>query len=882
MASETFGGYGSYDGQVRLLEREPLLDRMEEHLSAARRHGCLLLLAGEAGVGKTSLVQAFCRDRAEAETLWGTCDGIVPARPFAPLADIAARSGGPLQAALAEGDRNRVFEVFLTVLRRSRAGTVVVFEDLHWADDATLDLLHVVGRRLRDLPLLLIGTFREEEVGNEHPLRLVLGDLPARATSRLRVPPLSVVAVEALAAGSDVDPRALHRSTAGNAFFVTEVLAGAGSDVLPTVRDAVLARVGRLSEDAQAVVRAASVVGPRCERDVLLEVAGSDPAALDECMDRGVLELDGPDVHFRHELAQGAVAEGLSNELRPRLHARALAVLRRNDLDDATNLARHAAGAGDADAVLEFAPPAADRAAELGAHVAASQHYAAALRFAFRLDARSRARLLERHANECLLVDDANAAVASQRRALAEWRDLEDIRGEGGCLSRLSLMLWHVGDAAGAVEAAETAVGLLGPASPPSAELAGAYAALARLQSLTERSATLARANAELGVSLAERVGDEAVAVSALTTIAVLDIYAARETGWPSLERALGRARSAGLDEELGRALVNLVEAGADLRRYDIADRYRDEALAQVNERGVDRIFLQRRLLSDLAELDLERGRWEDAERLALELVGKERLGAVARARALAVVGRLRARRGEAGAWELLDDALALGVSERGLLPAARAEIAWLVGDLSLSRREAEGGLAAAADWEDEDRWWRGELVFWLWKAGGGSDLVQKAAEPYALHIGGRYREAAAMWRSIGAPYKEALALAECADEQSLRQALEIFNNLGARPMARHVAGSLQRSGARRIPRGPRAATVRNPAGLTPREFEVLTLLDSGIRNVDIAERLVLSPKTVEHHVSAILRKLGVANRDAAAAEATRLGLQDGGRPTPR
>src|SRR5215213_5243847 len=194
---------------------------MAEHLTAARRHGCLLLLAGEAGVGKTTLVEAFCRDRAEAETLWGTCDGIVPARPFAPLADIAARRGGPLQAALAEGDRNRVFEVFLTVLRRSEAGTVVVFEDLHWADDATLDLLHVVGRRLRELPLLLIGTFREEEVASDHPLRLALGELPAGTVTELKVPPLSVGAVQALAAGAGVDPVALHCSTAGNAFFVT-------------------------------------------------------------------------------------------------------------------------------------------------------------------------------------------------------------------------------------------------------------------------------------------------------------------------------------------------------------------------------------------------------------------------------------------------------------------------------------------------------------------------------------------------------------------------------------------------------------------------------------------------------------------------------------
>src|SRR5215213_3795948 len=212
--------------------------------------------------------------------------------------------------------------------------------------------MHVVGRRLRELPLLLIGTFRAEEVGSDHPLRLALGELPGGTVSELRVPPLSVGAVEALAAGAGVDHLALHRSPAGNPFFVTEVLAGGGPDVLPTVRDAVLARVARLSAEAQAVVRAGSVLGPRCERDVLLEVAGSDSAALDECIDRGMLEPDGPGVRFRHELAQGAVEQALSRNLRTRLHARALAVVRGNDAGDAGRLARHAAGANDADAVL--------------------------------------------------------------------------------------------------------------------------------------------------------------------------------------------------------------------------------------------------------------------------------------------------------------------------------------------------------------------------------------------------------------------------------------------------------------------------------------------------------------------------------------------------
>ena len=865
---------GLYHELVSLLEREPLLDRMAEHLSAAQRHGCLLLVTGEAGIGKTALVDAFCRERARDKTLWGTCDGIVPARPFAPLADIAARTTGPFRTALDEGDRNRVFEAFLTVLRRSQAGTIVVFEDLHWADDATLDLLHVVGRRLRELPLLLIGTFREEEVASDHPLRLALGELPAGTVTELKVPPLSVGAVQALAAGAGVDPVALHCSTAGNAFFVTEVLAGGGENGLPTVRDAVLARLARLSDEAQTIVRAASVLGPRCERDALLEVAGLDGVALDECIVRGILEPDGARVRFRHELAQRAVEEGLSHDLRTRLHARALAALRGSDAGEVGRLARHAAGANDADAVLQLAPAAGDRAAELGAHRAAAQHYAAALRFERNLDARSLARLLERHARQCLLVDEAEAALVSQRRALATYRRLRDVRSEGECLAGLSLILWHTGEGEVAVEAGEASVAVLESLSPPGPELARAYAGLAQRLGMIGRSDALDRAQQAL--ALGERLGEERTAVHALTTIAVGEVYSGHEPGWQRLEQTLERARAARLDEETGRVLVNLVEAGRDLRRYAVADRYGDEALAHVSERGVDLVFLRRRLQSDLAELHLDRGRWHDAERLAGALLEGQKAGAIPRLRALTVMGRLRARRGDGAVWELLDEALPLAVADCLPLAAARAEAAWLTGDLARAQCEVEAGLGHAPA-DGVDVWWSGELAFWAWKAGGPPELLPGAPEPYALHVAGQYRESAASWRSIGCPYNEALALADSREEADLRSALAIFNRLGARPMARHVAGRLHESGALRIPRGPRASTARNPAGLTPRECEVLTLLSSGIRNIDIADRLVLSPKTVDRHVSAILRKLGVASRDAAATEAALLGLQDGG-----
>lgn len=857
---------------MMLLERGALLECLAAHLAEARTNGRLVLVVGEAGIGKSTLVDAFYR-QTPASALWGACDPVVPARAFAPLVDMAAHVDG-LREDLERGDRARVLNSFLNLLRNQAPGGVVVIEDLHWADEATLDLMRVVGRRLRELRVLLIGTYREEEVRTGDPLRLALGDVPADRIFQLRVPPLSVEAVEQLVGVAGVDPHELQRATGGNPFFVGEVVAAQAGAMPATVRDAVLVRVSRLQSQAQEVVRAAAVLESPCERDVLLEVARQDAAALDECIARGVLEVDASRVRFRHELAQNAVEEALTSKQRRQLHARALTALRRRGATDIARLARHAAGCADAGAVLELAPIAGDRAAELGAHRSAAQHYAAALSFAERMDELRRADLLERHARQSVLMDDLDAALASQRHALAIRRRSGDARAEGECLSALSNMLWLNGGGADPLAAAQRAVELLESAAPGGAELANAYATLAQCFLVTGSGDAPAGKHARRALGLAERCGAEAVAVDALTTLGAAEVYEAQERGWETLETALRRARSAGLDWHTGRVLVNLVEGGRDLKHYPIADRYRAEALAHVSARGAERIFLRRRLLSDVAQLDLERGRWVDAERTARAALDLYDAGAMIRVRALTVLGRLAARRGDGDPWKHLDEAASLAVNDNVPLQAARAEAAWLSGELPRGQREAEAGLERAERWLAVDPWWRGELSFWAWKTGCSIVIRPDTPEPFSLHAAGRFREAAACWRSIGCPYEEALALADSTDQRDLRSALAIFQELDAQPMATAVARTLREAGARAVPRGPRASTARNPARLTRRELEVLDLIGVGLRNAEIAERLVVSPKTVENHVSAIMKKLRVDSRAAAAEKAASLRIQ--------
>ncbi|HXS44525.1 MAG TPA: helix-turn-helix transcriptional regulator [Solirubrobacteraceae bacterium] len=245
------------------------------------------------------------------------------------------------------------------------------------------------------------------------------------------------------------------------------------------------------------------------------------------------------------------------------------------------------------------------------------------------------------------------------------------------------------------------------------------------------------------------------------------------------------------------------------------------------------------------------------------------------RAYCLIVVGLVQARRGDLERWAALDEALALVEGSGELhrlapIAAARAEAAWLEG----SPGEIAGATARAFELALRHRAeWLGELALWRWRAGLLDRSPPGAAEPYALQIAGDWRRAAELWTALGCPYEAALALGDADDENALRQGLDELQRLGGRPAAAIIARRLRARGARGLPRGPRPATKRNPAGLTAREVEVLALVAEGLTNAEIAKRLFLSSKTVAHHVSAVLRKLGARTRGEAGAQAVRLGL---------
>jgi hypothetical protein len=271
-------------------------------------------VSGESGIGKTALIEAFQESTRRARWLWGACDGLLTPRPLGPLFDIGAQLDGELADLCRQGAaRDRLFGAFLSEIGPPAAFNVVVMEDLHWADEATIDLLSFLGRRLSRLPTLLLGSYRDDELGADHPLRVALGDLAThRATRRMRRPPLTADAVRALAGQRSLDVGELYRVTGGNPFYVTEILEGGWPSVPPTVRDAVGARLARSGPGTRRAVETAAVIGTRVDPSLLSSVLDGPAAPVDECLATGILVSDAAGVRFRHELARMAAAAAIA------------------------------------------------------------------------------------------------------------------------------------------------------------------------------------------------------------------------------------------------------------------------------------------------------------------------------------------------------------------------------------------------------------------------------------------------------------------------------------------------------------------------------------------------------------------------------------------
>ena len=859
---------------MELLERDQFLEKLKNLATlCVERRGQTVLVSGEAGIGKTSLVQEFTGNETRSRTLWGSCDALFTPRPLGPLHDIASQLGGTLRRLLdAEAQRPLVFSSLLDELTTCSTSTIVVFEDVHWADEATLDLIKYLGRRINPIPALMILTFRDDEVGPQHPLRTVIGDLPKSSVTRLELSLLSEAAVLTMQqrAGRFLDN--LYKITGGNPFFVTEVLTSKGEGVPATVIDAILSRVAKLQPSARDIVELASIVPPRIEEWLLREILAPTEESLESCVDGGLLIDERGMLKFRHELARQAVENSLLPTKAMQLHGRVLRVLLSKDIAQITlsRIVHHAAHANNSDVVLRVAPQAGQRAAAMGAHKQAAAHYATALRFSAQLPPAERASLFEAHADECHVIGQFTEAIASRESAIDLRQQIGDRLHEGEDLSHLAHSYVVEGRTTEARRANDRAIELL-TTLDPGPQLATSYRYRAYLL-MGDRDNDEAIKWGRRALELAERFPDNETLTHAHNAIGSALILSGNEDeGRMHLEQSLDLALTGGLDSLAAVAYGNLGSAFGEVYQFPLAEHYLNTGIAYCAERDID--GTQYYMTAWLALTYLYTGRWAEATDLALSVVDHSFSSVVSRIMALVALGRVRARRGDPGVSTVLDEALMLAMQASTLqrlapVRAARAEAAWLAGDNKQAIEEASAVYELAL--RKKHTWFVGDLANWQRQAGRIIKVPAWAAKPFALHAAGKWAEAAYEWKLRTCPYEQAMALAD-GDEAAKRTALTILEELGAEQTSAVLRRRLRDQGMRSIPRGPRPATKANPAGLTAREVEILVLLTENLQNSEIAGRLFISTKTVGHHISSILSKLNVRSRGEAAAAALRL-----------
>jgi DNA-binding CsgD family transcriptional regulator/tetratricopeptide (TPR) repeat protein len=859
---------------VRLVERDAELETLVASLdsAAAGRGGSAILVLGEAGIGKTSLVRAFVASvDGAARVLAGACDDLLTPRTFGPLRDAASSVGGSLAEALAgEPDRESVYAALLDELSRSGPPTILVVEDIHWADDATLDALRFVARRLERLRAIVVLTYRDDERLPDH-LRQLLGVLIGPPVRRLVLHRLSEEAVAELSRSSGVSSPEIYATTRGNPFFVSELLAAQAAEVPATVVDAVLGRVHQLSPDAQRAIDQLAVVPSHVEGWLVTTLLGGMESVA-EAEQRGIVELRPEGVTFRHELARQALERSMPALRRMEFNRAVVDALLERDDADLSRIVHHAVAAGDVDTILSRGPSAAREAAHAGAHRQALAHYEHVVEHVDALPDDAKAQILVEYAWQLYAAYRFVEAVDVAERAAQLWDRIGERVAFGEALvavSRASYMADRPGPARAAIEEAVRVLASTGNTT------AQAYAQTyhGAVLSLTDQSEA-ALEQLALARELAERSNRPDLVALCLDYVGWTRVALGDELGVDDLWASLELAKSITHYEYVARAYTNLGEALYYLRDHNALQRCIAEGIQYCTDHDLPAHAYSLRAHS--AMLMMVRGDLEGSEKLLRDLVaGVPDAGQLARL-TLPTLGRVLARRGSPEAEQVLDQAWEIALRGDALLslaPAglARIEWAWLTGDVARAQPQIDVLLdrtAVAAGFR-----WRGQLLRYLSRAGRPAEPFAGCPEEWASGLRGDWRTAAERWKQIGDPYERALELAESGEAVSMLESLEVLDRLGATAAAHVVRHRLRSVGVSRIPRARQLVTPANPWGLTSRQLDVLGLLAEGLTNAEIAEQLVLSTRTVDHHVSAILTRLGAATRRDAVRMAAALPL---------
>ena len=747
------------------------------------------------------------------------------------------------------------------------AGTVVILEDLHWADDATVDFARFLARRIANHPIMLVVSARAEKTENRQMIRRAFGDIPTATLDRITLTPLSEDAVARLCRERARDPRRVYRASGGNAFYVTELLRNHGDELPSSIRDAVLARVDRIGPDARVVLEVASVIPRRAEIKHVEAVlpAGADiDRGVEECLETGLLVTDGSNLSFQHEIAREAVASSLSNLRQRVLHKTLYERLAEEGDVGLSRLLHHAKGAGNINAVAELAPRAAEAAAAVGSRREATAFYILAVES---LGTASDPGLLEAAAAACYLSGAHAHAAGFQARALKHFSRSDDPIRYGDGMRKLSRYRWIQSDFAGAFDAIDEAINVLGAHRGP--ELAQAYSSLSQVLMTGFRFEEVA-APALKAIELAREFDRSDIIAHAVNNLGMSKTHTNPEEARKLLNESIEIGNTLDDPDHTARAMGNWMHLEYHRCEFKNALRRAEIAAEFSFEQELDMYYRYALGMNALAKLHL--GRWDEVVELASRgFDPDDRLPRSYYFNGAIAMFFLQIRTG-AGVDPDVEEYLALfdhDASEDqriGPYAIAMAERAWLENNgqkpaierlLKVDSRKTSGAGTGA-------------VRVWLQRFGEAlpDRDISDYPDPHRLELQGDRAGAARAWADRNAPFEQALTLTFGGPKDQV-EALKIFEDLGA---TRAIERLREMNGELAQPRRGRPSAA-GPYGLTGRQLEVLRWLADGLSNSQIGETLFISPKTVDHHVSAILAKLEVASRGEAAAKARKLGL---------
>ena len=860
---------------MELIERDEYLIQLQKQFEKTQAgEGHCIFVSGEAGIGKTTLIKAFCKELTKESRIYhGTCDALFTPRPLAPLYDIAMQFPVDLQPHNWDiADRTGLFSLFFHELRFQKETCVIVFEDIHWADEATLDFIKFLARRISQLKCLFILTYRDYEIHTRHPLRNVLGQLNPDSFIRIQLKPLSRQAVERLATEKGYNGEDVYSITGGNPFYVSEILASYSQGVPDNIKDSILSVYNRLDEKTKQVWEILSVSPTGFRIEYLEKMEPLYAAVIERGLELKILILEQDRLFFKHELYRRTIEVSLSPFVRVALNKKILDLLKDSFVQnhEIEQIIHHAKNANEYDLVVQYAPAAARLAVLAGAHIEASRLYLSAIEYYQGHDQDILIEMYESYAYECYLTNQIKEAIIYTGKSLTLWNKRNEKEKIGNSMRFLSRLWWFDGNRKKAESFGAQAIEVL-DTQPSSRARAMAYSNMSQLMMLSDQPEECIFWG-EKAIAMAKELSDDEILCHALNNVGDVQIRieSSKQQGILLLQQSLEIALKNSYHEHVARAYTNLGHNGLLIKNYDFARKYLDEGIQYCEERNLDSWTTY--MLSSRARLYLDTGNWNEAYRIADNLNKNADQSGVVKIGVLLILATVKMRRAEDGALAFLLEAKAKALETMELqriIPAVVAllEYEWLTGQ-SIIEQETLGRTITMIE-KMGNVYENSLFAFWMQQVRKQKIPLREEYAAYDLHNEVTAREAAVFWQKSGCPYEQALALFE-GNEDDKRKAITLVQQLGADAVFEKLKSEMRNSGIKSIPRGIRKTTRSNEALLTSRELEILQLIKENLQNKEIAAKLFISAKTVDHHISSILFKLDVNTRVKAVNEAVR------------